>query len=158
MTENPYAAPDDTFEIEPSYLQEQFEIATRTKRFLNAFIDNFVVRVFAGCVGIFLGAIGAFPEPASESDLRPLFVGMLWGILVTMTYFVGMESLFQRTFGKFVTGTKVVNADGGAPSFKQILGRTLARAIPLEALSFLVGHRPIGWHDSLSGTRVINTR
>ena len=65
-----------------------------------------------------------------------------------------MEAVFQRTIGKLVTGTRVVTTDGNVPGFGKVLGRSLARVIPFEVLSFL-GAIPIGWHDKLSGTRVV---
>ena len=68
-----------------------------------------------------------------------------------------LEFSCQRTLAKFITGTKVVTAKRDRPSIGQILGRTLSRYIPFEAFSCL-DRRPIGWHDSLSGTRVIGTR
>ena len=80
------------------------------------------------------------------------------GLVVALGYFAFTEALFQRTLAKFLTGTRVVRADGTRPSFAQILGRSFARFIPFEAFSFLFGSHPVGWHDSLSGTRVVLTR
>jgi uncharacterized RDD family membrane protein YckC len=82
-------------------------------------------------------------------------VGFFLGILVAVGYFVLTEALFQRTLAKFITGTRVVTADGTQPSFGQIVGRSFARMIPFEAFSFLGSPNPVGWHDSLSGTRVV---
>ena len=76
------------------------------------------------------------------------------GLLAIVAYFVICETAFQRTIGKLVTGTIVVNEFGGRPCFKQIVGRSFARFIPFEPLSFF-GKEPVGWHDSLSGTRVV---
>ncbi|MCA9066572.1 MAG: RDD family protein, partial [Planctomycetaceae bacterium] len=73
-------------------------------------------------------------------------------------YYVFMEAVFQRSLGKLVTGTMVVAADGSRPSFGKILGRSFARIIPFEAFSFLGSKTPTGWHDTLSGTRVVKTR
>jgi hypothetical protein len=68
-------------------------------------------------------------------------------------YYCLFESLWQRTPGKFLTGTKVVNLDGSKPSFLRILGRSFARYIPFDNLSFLFMTR--GWHDYLSKTLVV---
>ena len=69
------------------------------------------------------------------------------------------EAVFQRSPGKFLTGTKVVNESGGKPTFGQILGRSLCRFIPFEAFSFLFGDssRVVGWHDKFSGTLVVKS-
>lgn len=81
------------------------------------------------------------------------------GLFVFLGYAIVSEALFQRTLGKMITGTCVVRADGTKPTFGQIVGRSFARFIPFEAFSFLGGKGfPVGWHDSLSGTRVITTR
>ena len=69
-------------------------------------------------------------------------------------YYVFFESIWQRTPAKFLTKTKVVMVDGSKPDFKHILGRTLARLIPFDHLSFLSSH-PVGWHDEFSGTLVV---
>ena len=93
---------------------------------------------------------------ADETNLQIL--SFVLGLLMALGYFVVMEAMFQRTLGKFLTGTKVVAQDGGRPSFGQILGRSCARFIPFEAFSFLGGKHPVGWHDSLSGTRVVDAK
>ncbi|MEM6265057.1 MAG: RDD family protein, partial [Bacteroidota bacterium] len=64
------------------------------------------------------------------------------------------EAAFGKTPGKFVTKTQVVNKDGGKPTPGQLIGRTFARFIPFDAFSFLASN-PVGWHDSLSKTRVV---
>jgi uncharacterized RDD family membrane protein YckC len=69
-----------------------------------------------------------------------------------------MEVAFGATVGKLITGTRVVSADGGSARAGQVIGRTFARIIPFEPLSFLVGDTTTGWHDSLSGTKVVDTR
>jgi uncharacterized RDD family membrane protein YckC len=73
---------------------------------------------------------------------------------------VSCEWLTGRSLGKLATGTRVIAAEGGPPSFARVLGRTLARFIPFEAFSFLTDRdgRPVGWHDSLSRTRVVRVR
>jgi uncharacterized RDD family membrane protein YckC len=85
--------------------------------------------------------------------------GYLLGITMLLGYYIVMEGMFQRTIGKMITGTRVVRIDGGRPSLGQVVGRTFARLIPFEAFSFLGGNGyPVGWHDSLSGTRVVRSR
>jgi len=84
--------------------------------------------------------------------------GFVIRLMVWLGYFVFMESLFQRTLAKLLTGTIVVTENGARPSFAQILGRSFSRLIPFEAFSFLGGNHPVGWHNSLSRTRVVSTR
>ena len=95
---------------------------------------------------------GGAMTPEQEAMLN--LVGFLLGLIVVLGYYVIMEAAFQKTIGKMLTGTHVVTADGNVPSFGQIVGRSFARMIPFEPLSFF-GKTPTGWHDRLSGTRVI---
>ncbi|HUG69438.1 MAG TPA: RDD family protein [Pirellulaceae bacterium] len=160
QSENPYAAPE-TIQDHPNELP----IASQGKRFLNLILDSIVTQVLSGMAGLALGVVigisrasqGAPITPQDETMLQ--VAGMFVGLGAMIVYFVFTETVFQRSLAKFITGTRVVRVDGGRPSFGQILGRTLARLIPFEAFSFFGGKGyPVGWHDSLSGTRVISTR
>jgi uncharacterized RDD family membrane protein YckC len=75
-------------------------------------------------------------------------------ILISPIYYIVTESMWQRTVGKFVTGTKVVTFSGEKPEFWQIVGRSFARWIPFEAFSFFGGGHA-GWHDTLAETLVV---
>ena len=83
--------------------------------------------------------------------------GFVLSMISFFAYYLMFETIWQRTIGKMVTGTKVVGLDGEKPGFVTLLGRTLARFIPFEILSFLsAGKYPTkGWHDSLSHTLVV---
>jgi uncharacterized RDD family membrane protein YckC len=74
------------------------------------------------------------------------------------TYYLAMESIWGRTLGKFVTGTRVISMNGRHPSFLQVLGRTLVRLIPGEPLSILCLKPGHGWHDYIPKTRVVTRR
>lgn len=69
-------------------------------------------------------------------------------------YYFAFESLFGRTMGKIMTGSIVIDEYGLKPDFIVIFKRTLSRFIPFDALSFL-GESGRMWHDSLSGTYVV---
>ena len=45
--------------------------------------------------------------------------------------------------------------DGSKPSGKVIFRRTISRLIPFEFFTFL-GANSRGWHDTISGTYVVN--
>ncbi|MBI3463822.1 MAG: RDD family protein [Planctomycetes bacterium] len=166
QTANPYASPtgaatDSLWPMEPGELP----LASQGKRFLNFVIDTVITSFLSMFVGIVIGvayavsavssgtAIGPDDEASLESMSFLINLGVIFG------YFAITEGLFQRSLAKFITGTRVVTADGGRPSFGQILGRSLARFIPFEPFSFFGGKGfPVGWHDSLSGTRVVQRR
>lgn len=119
--------------------------ASLVQRFLHHIVDYFASYIFAIAVG-FLGVI-AYSEDT----------GFVIGFIAFFTYHLIFESLFQQTIGKMFTGTKVVSVTGEKPTFLALIGRTFARYIPFEPLSFLFyGSYPtMGWHDRLSGTLVV---
>ena len=164
MAQNPYSSPmaypDPVSDLPP----QRQPVASQGKRFLNMIIDSIVLQGISMGVGFVFGLLyaanlisrnGAMTQ-ADEDMLS--FVGFGIGLFASLVYFVVTEAVFQRSLAKFVTGTKVVNEDGGRPTFGQILGRSFARFIPFEAFSFLGGSNPVGWHDSLSKTRVVDSR
>ena len=60
-----------------------------------------------------------------------------------------------RSIGKFITGTKAVNADGSDMRVETILLRSLSRVVPFEPFSAFGGHP---WHDKWTRTHVIDVR
>lgn len=82
------------------------------------------------------------------------------GISAMLVYYIPMEGFFGFTVGKLITGTRVVNEQGGKPRWGQVVGRTFARFIPFEAFSVLFANdtERRGWHDSLPKTYVVRKR
>lgn len=79
-------------------------------------------------------------------------------VILYSSYCFIFELLFYRTLGKVVTGTIVIEIESlDKPSIGQVLIRTISRLIPFEGFSF-IDSRPRGWHDSLSGTAVVNKK
>lgn len=74
---------------------------------------------------------------------------------ISVVYYGLFESYFQRTPGKFITVTRVIRFDHNTPTEWNILFRSLLRQIPLEVISF-IGPLPVGLHDSLSKTLVVD--
>lgn len=133
-------------------------LATRSSRIVNLIIDFIVttlinVGVAAGCNGLYAqyGIDGFQIGPATMENFRYT----LLGLCVHIVYYGLFETLNMRTLGKYVTNTVVVNRDGSKPGTNRILLRTICRQIPFEAFSFL-GVFPIGWHDTLSKTLVVD--
>jgi uncharacterized RDD family membrane protein YckC len=150
--QNPYAPP--TAELDAGLRLDQPEslpTAGRGARFLNFMIDGIISRILATLfAGIVLRGIG-------PNDTGPVLLVAL--ILVGFFgYYTLFEAAFGWTFAKLITGTRVIRSDGKKPTVPQILGRTLARFIPLEPLSLLFSDSKLGWHDSLSNTRVVRVR
>jgi uncharacterized RDD family membrane protein YckC len=153
MEHNPFAPPKATVTdvVAPP---TNAEIATRTRRFINLLIDT--IGQFVVAMVLMIIAYLVYP-PLMESNFiesEGVLSNYLFGAIIMTVYYLPCEALFGRTLGKLVTGTRVVNVEGQPPTFKQILGRTCARLIPLEAFTFLRSSSP-GAHDSMSGTRVV---
>ena len=153
---NPYASPADVIVETPN----EMIIATQGQRFATFLIDQIVVRVIAFSAGMVIGAImfSSGMEFTEDDQLTLTLIDIGIGTSLFVAYFVVMEFAFQRTIGKLAAGTKVVNLAGGKPTVGQIIGRSFARFIPFEAFSFLGGKNPVGWHDSLSRTRVVKLK
>lgn len=71
----------------------------------------------------------------------------------TLLYYLIIESIFNTSIGKTILGNVIINNVAEQPSVKQRVGRTFARLIPFDAISFLAISR--GWHDSLTQTYLV---
>ena len=69
-------------------------------------------------------------------------------------YYIIFEGINGKTIGKYITKTKVVSINRKKASITRILIRSIIRIFLIEVFSFF-SKRPIGWHDSISGTYVI---
>ena len=140
---NPYSAPraDEEAPAERAIYADGLQDASQGVRFANLLLDEvfFFIVVFA--LAFFVTMIG-------HEELAGVFT---WPML--LGYYIFFEGVFGATPGKMITRTRVVRLDGSKPRIWQIVGRTFARLIPFEALSFL-GSSP-GWHDRYSKTRVV---
>ncbi len=130
----------------------QLNIATSGKRFLNLILDMIFYYIFVIIVGFILGILIALKI---INPINPYIVSFS----ALFIYYTFLEAFGGRTVGKLITGTKVVNKEGSKITFIQAFLRTICRNIPFEALSFFGDKgRPVGWHDLITGTRVIDIR
>jgi uncharacterized RDD family membrane protein YckC len=111
-------------------------------RFANYFIDG----VAAWIIAMVILILGTFLHSIILQVLAYTF--FLW-------YYIIFESIWQTTFGKLATKTKVVNYQGNKAGFWRIVGRTLCRLIPFDRFSYLFSSYPMGWHDRISKTLVV---
>lgn len=154
---NPYRPPAAA--IEPLAVEEELVCpkASKWKRLFNLILDYavligliFLITVVLMTLeelGVLQGVYAWFDDPSSPLDT--IMVLLLAG------YYIGLEWLFGRSVGKLITGTKVVATAGGRPSFLAVVGRTCCRFVPFDAFSALGTNV---WHDSWSGTRVVDVR
>lgn len=133
--------------------------ASHGKRLANYLLDVVFYWFFAAIFLFFLGIMVAIIAPskvqilAEENELVSYSVA----IVAFLLYYTFFEFLTGRTIAKYITGTMVIDVNGNKPSFGTALLRSICRLIPFEAFSFL-GEDAIGWHDTLSKTRVINLK
>jgi hypothetical protein len=115
--------------------------ASKTKRFINYIVDRIIslilVLLLMSIIPLSIKGISFFP-------------------LLFLYYFL-TEYFFNKTFGKFLTKTRIVNSKGEKPTTKELLIRSLCRFIPFESFSFLSSNGK-GWHDSISKTSVIDEK
>ncbi|WP_297333719.1 RDD family protein [Flavobacterium sp.] len=134
-------------------------MASSGKRFANLLLDWVVVYAFSLLTGVFLGLLSllGIDGPLIWLSQADGFDNLVVTVLIWTFYYSITESIFSRSIGKFITGTKVVMQDGSKPSAGVIILRSFCRLIPFEAFSFL-GSPPRGWHDSLTETYVVDAK
>lgn len=145
--------------IPSSFLVTEDMHTSSGNRFVNLIIDVVVRVVLVNLIDLFgLLLFYVFDYDSllmwsvNLSDWGQIFLSLF----IIAVYYITMEALTQRTVGKLVTRTIVVNYDGTKPDLATIGVRTLCRFIPLDAFTFLGGNR--GWHDTLSKTYVVDVR
>ena len=119
-------------------------------RFVNFIIDTLLWYVTAYIISLIMFILSGL---SSGIDLLVGTIGYLLLFGLFFGYYIIMEIKYQKTIGKFITKTKVVNLNGDKPKSKDIIIRTLCRLIPFDRLSFLFAKN--GFHDIISKTRVV---
>ncbi len=134
--------------------EKEIELATINQRFVNRLIDTIVI-------GFTIGMLSGF-IPKINTGLNLNISSWFWNsnsfvseLLQMLIYYSAFEFLIGQSPGKMLTRTKVVTKEGHTPTFDKILIRSLCRSIPFNAVSFLINDDGTGWHDRISGTRVI---
>jgi uncharacterized RDD family membrane protein YckC len=135
-------------------------LASKSQRFLNFVIDRIFFLIIMMLLGLLLGLIAELTEDYSWvewlDNVAPLVDFLISNLIFLLYYFV-FELAFERTIGKFITGTKVISKNQNELQTSQIAYRTLSRIIPFEPLSFF-GDVPIGWHDSNGDSLVVDVK
>ena len=149
---NPYRPPSEEADEGVVDVADSVDYVSASKgqRFVNLVVDYIAFMALAFVLGVVMELTGTSHVLTGIGD-------NLFGIVLMLAYYLFFEATFGRTPGKLVTGTKVVDENGGPARFWQILGRTVARFAPFEPLSFF-GSRATGWHDRWSHTCVVRVR
>lgn len=122
------------------------------KRLINSVVDSAMIALLTYPLAVLLSQLPLDPSIAFAWYWLFIFSGSVVYIL----YYLILEWKMGRTFGKFITGTKVATDNAVRPDFSTVLIRTLCRYIPFELFSHYKKF-PKGWHDSFSSTIVIDS-
>jgi uncharacterized RDD family membrane protein YckC len=127
--------------------EESLPIVSRTYRFAHNIIDSVIITFVASAWSVFMPLTNTITTYSFGSIA--LTINSLNGYVVMFLYFFVLEAVWQRTAGKLLTKTIVVDEDGNKLSIGKTFLRTLCRLIPFEAFSCLVSPS-LGWHDRFS--------
>jgi uncharacterized RDD family membrane protein YckC len=136
--------------------QRPVKTVTSPRRFAHHIVDVLIIQLlvlsFEFCYK-FIIQIGELY--AEENNFLIMFVGLPSFLTMYVGYYAIFEYLYQKTPGKFLTHTIVINEYGSKPELSNILLRSLFRLVPFEAFSCLGDKYSYGWHDKWSKTWVV---
>jgi uncharacterized RDD family membrane protein YckC len=147
--------------VTESYMGNEVEIFTRVSRWerlVNLLADSVTLML------VFMPSIESITSLMRNSEslyalahdeVTARLIVWLLVALLQVVYYMMFEGVFQATPGKFLSGTRVVNADGSKPPVTGILKRSLSRLVPFEPLSVLFNQ---SWHDNWSDTHIVNEK
>ncbi|MCW1922341.1 hypothetical protein OKA05_07235 [Luteolibacter arcticus] len=130
------------------------DYAAKWQRAIHCLVDSALGLIALGALLKFL--LPFFPDPWLEAlrDMPERRLSLLLNWSGLLLFYLATEVAFKTTPGKLLTRTAVCDAEGFSPTRLRLLGRTMARLIPLDWLSFF-GRDGTGWHDAASKTYVV---
>lgn len=135
--------------------------ASGGKRFATYCLDAVAYVLLLLVLGITSGytywVLGFYVTPFFVVPFYTLY-GLLWFMGLWLLYYFITEIIFQRTIGKLITGTMVIDFDGNRPSFVKMLLRTFARVLPFGLILFDERVLAKTLHDRISKTCVVDTK
>lgn len=124
-------------------------------------VDVILVFIVYFVVGSMIaGATGGATEYGFELQGGPALLLMLITFVVSMSYFIVLESRWNgQTLGKKMAGIRVASADGRAASLRQTTVRNLLRVVDVLPFLYIVGMILIWTGDKRQrlGDRVADT-
>jgi uncharacterized RDD family membrane protein YckC len=118
-------------------------------RVINFIIDTIAFSFILAILSYFSGIILCCSKYIHHRAYMYIFMMAL----SFFSYYVLLETYYQKTLGKYLTKTHVRKKDGSKPTLKDILIRTCLRFVPFDSISFLFSIN--GFHDKLSDTVVV---
>lgn len=128
-------------------------VVSEGKRFAHYFVD---IIAFQLLFELFSQGFALINFP-NDIGLGAIYIGFFsistFFMLMYPLYYFLFEYFFQKTPGKFLTKTKVIDIYGNRPEIGPLILRSIIRMVPFEPLSCLSDR---GWHDKWSDTFVVS--
>lgn len=105
----------------------EVESAGHWRRFFNFIIDSQFVLIL---VTVQLYLLEFIPQFKLQKEMILIIFLFFW-LIASFVYYVPLEYYYQRSIGKFVTSTVVIDKFGDKPTLNQIFIRTFLRSITL---------------------------
>lgn len=120
------------------------------KRFAHFFVDSLIYYILYYTVLFIFSALNPINDPLT-SLIATYYISIFFMFSFPL-YYIFFEGLLQRTPGKYLTKSIVINEYGKKPDIGQNILRNIIRLIPFETFSCL---NEQGWHDRWSNTYVV---
>lgn len=124
-------------------------------RFGHSIVDSIIYRILIAIAGFVFTLISHNSNASFETQLTAALFGGIISMLLYPGYYFLFEFFLQRTPGKYLTKTLVINEYGQKPTIEQLLIRSVVRLVPFEPLSCWSDMYSRGWHDKWSNTWVV---
>lgn len=121
-------------------------------RMANCVVDMIIYQILISFVGYVSALTVANSQNNLAIDLGLEFSFFITTLLIYPLYYSFFEYTWQRTPGKFITKTIVVNEYGEKPDLGYIILRSVLRMVPFEFISCYGDKYSYGWHDKFSKT------
>jgi len=128
------------------------EVIQGGKRFAHFFVDIIAMQVLFYFIETLISLMSNTVDYSFAFSQISLFLFGLFGLLSYPIYYIVCEHFWQKTLGKYVTKTTVINEYAEKPDLPTNILRNLIRMVPFEPFSCL---NERGWHDRWSDTFVV---
>ncbi len=116
--------------------------------------DTILFQILIMVVKFLFAILNSFTEGDTILNLSIDLIGNVILLVLYPLLYAMCEYYFQRTPGKYLTKSLVIDEYGNKPEFRTILLRSIIRIVPFEALS-CYNKFSYGWHDQWSKTWVV---
>lgn len=124
-------------------------------RFGHFIVDSIAFQIFMYFVGYLLEVFINLANPIVTFNLTLALFGAIVSLLLYPTFYAFCEYNWQRTPGKYLSKSLVIDEYGNKPDLRAIILRSFIRLVPFEAFSCFGDNYSHGWHDSWSKTWVV---